>query len=381
MFSHFAYLHSELFLKLYQMSTTTGAVLPDAKPFQHTIDGQQTDLFVLQNKAGTQAVFTNYGARWVSFLMQDKNGNRTDVVVGLSSIDDYKNAEEPYYGATVGRYANRIARGRFALNGKEYTLATNNAPNHLHGGNQGFQYKVWQVAQHSSDSITFRYLSADGEEGYPGNLTVTVVYTLTDNNELKADFTATTDKTTVLNLTNHAYFNLNGEGSGPITGHLLMIDADRYTPMDETSIPLGTLDPVEGTPFDFRKPTPIGERIDGNDQQLKNGGGYDHNFVLNKSGAELLLAARAAGEKSGIQLEVYTTEPGMQLYTGNFMEGKHTFKSGAKDFKRHAFCLETQHFPDSPNQPQFPSTVLAPGQTFTSHSIFRFSVKADTNVL
>lgn len=357
------------------MKNEIKASVPNRKPFQVTIDGKETDLYVLQNGGGVQAVFTNYGARWVSLLMDDKEGNKTDVVVGLTSVEDYKNAEEPYYGATVGRYANRIAQGRFTLDGKEYKLATNQPPSHLHGGNEGFQYKVWDVVQVDNSSITFRYLSPDGEEGYPGNLEVTVVYSLTEANEVKVDFSANTDKATVVNLTNHAYFNLNGQGSGPITGHFLRINADRYTPMDENSIPFGRLDAVAGTPFDFTKATPIGERIDADNEQLKNGGGYDHNFVLNKEGAEMSLAAIAVGERSGIQMEVLTTEPGVQLYTGNFMAGKHTLKGGYKDEKRHAFCLETQHFPDSPNQPQFPTTVLQPGETFTSHSIFRFSVK------
>ena len=356
-------------------NTDMSARVPDRQPFQQTIGGKKTDLYVLQNKQGVQAVFTNYGARWVSLLLPDKSGKITDVVVGLTSVEDYKKAEEPYYGATVGRYANRIARGRFTLEGKDYTLATNNAPNHLHGGDEGFQYKVWDAVQNGPASITFTYLSPDGEEGYPGNLQVKAVYTLTDKAEIKVDFEATTDKTTVLNLTNHAYFNLNGQGSGPITDHTLLINADRYTPMDETSIPYGRLDGVEGTPFDFRKSTAIGERIGRDNEQIKNGGGYDHNFVLNKKDNELSLAAIAVGDQTGIQLEVYTTEPGMQLYTGNFMAGKHTLKGGFKDEKRNAFCLETQHFPDSPNQPQFPSTVLQPGETFTSHSIFRFSVK------
>lgn len=358
------------------MSTTTGAVIPDAKPFQQNIKGKQTNLYVLKNKGGVQAVFTNYGARWVSLLLPDKAGVVTDVVVGLTSVDAYKNAEEPYYGATVGRYANRIANGLFTLEGKEYRLAQNNPPNHLHGGIEGFQYKVWDVTEHNDSSITFTYLSPDGEEGYPGNLQVTAVYTLTDANEVSVDFEASTDKTTVLNLTNHAYFNLNGQGSGDVLQHTLMINADRYTPMDATSIPLGELANVEGTPFDFRTPTAIGARIDQDNEQLKNGGGYDHNFVLNKSGDAASLAAIATGDKSGIQMEVYTTEPGIQLYTGNFMAGKHILKGGFKDEKRNAFCLETQHFPDSPNQPQFPSTVLQPGQTFTSHSVFKFSVKA-----
>ena len=349
--------------------------MPDVHAFDQTIDGKKTALYVLENKAGVQAIFTNYGARWVSMLLPDKAGNRTDVVVGFASVEDYKNAEEPYYGATVGRYANRIANARFTLDGKEYQLAANLPPSHLHGGKVGFQYKVWEAVQ-KGQSVTFTYLSPDGEEGYPGNLQVTATYTLNDNNEVTVDFTATTDKATVLNLTNHAFFNLNGEGSGEVMNHLLQVNADRYTPVDKDAIPLGRLDSVEGTPFDFRNETAIGERIETENEQLKNGSGYDHNYVLNKSGNELSLAALATGDKSGIQMEVFTTEPGMQLYTGNFMKGKHTFKGGQKDSKRNAFCLETQHFPDSPNQPQFPSTVLRPGETFTSQSVFRFSVRA-----
>ena len=354
--------------------TTHSAAVPDAGAFQQTIDGKKTDLYVLQNKAGVQAVFTNYGARWVSMLVPDKEGNTKDVVIGLPSVEDYKNAEEPYYGATVGRYANRIGKAKFTLDGKEYQLAANLPPSHLHGGKEGFQYKVWDAVQ-QGQSVTFTYLSPDGEEGYPGNLQVTAVYTLTDDGEVTVDFKATTDKPTVLNLTNHAFFNLNGEGSGDVLNHILQINADRYTPVDKDSIPVGRLDSVEGTPFDFRKATVIGERIETENEQLKYGTGYDHNLVLNKQGSELSLAAIATGDETGIQMEVHTTEPGMQLYTGNFMKGKHTLKSGTKDEKRNAFCLETQHFPDSPNQPGFPSTVLRPGETFTSRSVFKFSVK------
>ncbi len=353
---------------------TNAPVVPDARPFEQTIEGKKTALYVLQNRHGVQAVFTNYGARWVSLLMTDKSGQPADVVLGLSSVDDYKNAEEAYFGATVGRYANRIAKARFTLDGKEYRLAANLPPSHLHGGNQGFQFKVWEAEQ-SGQSITFSYLSPDGEEGYPGNLQVSATYTLTDDNEVKVEFKATTDKPTVLNLTNHAYFNLNGQGSGDVLNHMLTINADRYTPVDKDSIPLGRLDSVEGTPFDFRKATAIGERIETDNEQLKFGTGYDHNFVLNKSGAELSLAAIAVGDETGIQMEVHTTEPGVQLYTANFLEGKHTLKGGLKDHKRNAFCLETQHFPDSPNQPHFPSTELRPGEEFTSQTIFRFSVK------
>jgi len=356
--------------------TNLSAAVPDAGPFERTINGKKTGLYVLQNKSGAQAVFTNYGARWVSMLVPDKEGNTTDVVVGLTSVEAYKTAEEPYYGATVGRYANRIGKARFTLEGKEYQLAANLPPSHLHGGKEGFQYKVWEVEQNGNE-LTFTYLSPDGEEGYPGNLQVTAVYTLTDDNEVTVNFKATTDKTTVLNLTNHAYFNLNGQGSGDVLNHVLQINADRFTPVDKDSIPVGRLDSVEATPLDFRKPTVIGERIHEDYEQLKFGTGYDHNFVLNKEGDEMSFAAIAVGDKTGIQLEVHTTEPGIQLYTGNFMEGKHTLKGGYKDEKRNAFCLETQHFPDSPNQPGFPTTVLKPGEVFSSRTVFKFSVKGN----
>ncbi len=356
---------------------TTAVVIPERKPFQQQVDGKATDLFVLTNSHKVQAAFTNYGARWVSFLMPDKAGVLTDVVLGYDALEGYA-ADDAYYGATVGRYANRIARGRFNLEGKEYTLAINNKPNHLHGGLKGFSNVVWDVVQNDERSVTFSYGAKDGEEGYPGNLQVRVTYTLTDENEIRAEFEAQTDQATVINLTNHAYFNLNGQGCGSILDHILVINADYYTPIDESSIPYGTLDAVTGTPFDFRQPATIGDRIKADDIQLKHGSGYDHNFVLNKEGdEELTLAAAAIGDQSHIRLEVLTTEPGMQLYTGNFMKGNHRLKGGLPDEKRGAFCLETQHFPDSPNQPNFPSTVLLPGNTFRSTTVFRFSVEED----
>lgn len=353
-----------------KQNNVTAIALPNKESFQDTIDGKKVDLFILSNEKAEVAI-TNYGARIVSYLVLDKEGRQTDIVVGFDSLEGYLGAEERYYGAIVGRYANRIARGKFALEGKEYKLATNNAPNHLHGGKKGYQDVVWTVVEATPQSLTLKYFSPDGEEGYPGNMDITVRYSLSGD-DLVLDFDATTDKATVFNITNHAYFNLNGQGSGTILDHQLMINADHYTPIDETSIPLGEIAPVEGTPFDFRTPTAIGSRIDEEDRQLKNGTGYDHNFVLNSKGDhQLLLAARAVGDKSGIVLEVLTTEPGIQLYTGNFMKAHHSIKYGYRDQKREAFCLETQHFPDSPNQPEFPSTVLEPGERFNSQTIFR----------
>jgi aldose 1-epimerase len=344
--------------------------LPKKENFQDTIDGKKVDLFILSNGT-TDVAITNYGARIVSYLVPDSEGRKTDIVVGFDSLQGYLGAEERYYGAIVGRYANRIAKGKFTLEGKEYTLAINNAPNHLHGGKKGYQDVVWDVVESSDESLTLKYISPDGEEGYPGNMHITVKYTLSGD-DLVMDFKATSDKATVFNITNHAYFNLNGQGSGTILDHQLLINADHYTPIDETSIPVGEIAPVKDTPFDFQTPVPIGARIDEENGQLKNGTGYDHNFVLNSKGDNaLILAARAKGDKSGITLEVLTTEPGVQLYTGNFMKAHHQIKYGFRDERRSAFCLETQHYPDSPNQPKFPSTVVKPGERFWSQTIFR----------
>lgn len=349
--------------------------IPDAKKFQETIDGKQTDLYVLKNK-DLRVAITNYGARVVSLLMPDKNGNITDVSVGFDNIDDYTKGGDTYFGAVVGRYGNRIAKGKFKLDGKEYTLATNNAPNHLHGGNKGFSRVVWDVQQPEDSTLILIYISPDAEEGYPGELNAQVTYILTSNNELKIVYEATTDKPTVVNLTNHTYFNLNGEGSGSINNHLMMINANKFTPVDSTLIPTGKLENVANTPFDFRKPTAIGERInDTNNIQLKYGKGYDHNFVLNKSGGGLTKAAEVVGDQSGIVMDVYTTEPGIQFYGGNFMNGTHKLKSGKTDDYRTAFCLETQHYPDSPNQPNFPSTTLEPGKVYKTTTVYAFSVK------
>jgi aldose 1-epimerase len=351
--------------------------IPDAKAFQQTIDGKQTNLYVLKNENNMQVAITNYGARVVSLLVPDKNGKITDVVVGFDNIKDYTEGGDTYFGAVVGRYGNRIAKGKFKLDGKEYTLATNNGPNHLHGGNKGFSRAVWDAQQPNDSTLVLTYVSKDGEEGYPGNLTSKVMYTVTGNNELKIAYEATTDKKTVVNLTNHSYFNLNGQGSGTINNHIMMINADKYTPVDSTLIPTGKIEPVANTPLDFRSPTAIGSRIDDTSNiQLKYGKGYDHNFVLNKnSGAELNKAAEVEGDASGIVMDVYTKEPGVQFYGGNFMNGSHTIKSGKKDDYRTAFCLETQHYPDSPNHPKFPSTTLEPGKTYTTETVYVFSVK------
>ncbi|HXB94248.1 MAG TPA: aldose epimerase family protein [Puia sp.] len=348
--------------------------LPDPSAFRDTVDGQSTSLYLLKNKNGAAAAITNYGARLVSLIVPDKNGVLTDVVVGYDNISNYLHQPETYFGAIVGRYGNRIAKGRFQLDSNTYTLAANNGPNSLHGGKKGFSAVVWTARQLGDSAVELSYLSKDGEEGYPGNLQVRVTYTLTDETALRIDYQATTDKATVLNLTNHAYFNLNGQGSGPIYDHVLKLNADGYTPVDSTLIPTGKIDSVAGTPFDFRQPTAIGARIgDTGNQQIRYGKGYDHNFVLDKARGEV--AATVKGDSSGILMTVSTTEPGIQFYTGNFMNGTNPIKGGKKDVYRSAFCLETQHFPDSPNQPSFPSTVLKPGETFHSTTEYRFSVK------
>ena len=354
----------------------SNSMIPSPTAFQQTIDNKKTDLYVLKNINGMQAAITNYGGRLVSLLVPDKDGKLTDVVIGFESVQQYQSSTEPYFGATIGRYGNRIAKGRFTLDGKQYTLATNNGPNTLHGGKKGFQYVVWDAKQMGDSVLELTYLSKDMEEGYPGNLQVKVIYTLTNDNELKLDYEATTDKKTVVNLTNHAFFNLNGQGSGTINNHLLMIHADNYTPVDSTLIPTGKIEPVANTPFDFRSPTMIGKSMDADDMQIKNGKGYDHNFVLNTNkGTGLNRAAIITGDKTGIEMEVLTQEPGLQFYGGNFMQSKNKMKDGGMDEFRTAFCWETQHFPDSPNQPAFLSTVLEPGKIYKTSSVYRFSTK------
>jgi len=341
--------------------------------FGQTPDGIAVDLYTLTNTNGLKARITNYGAILVSLEIPDRDGNITDVTLGYDNLDGYLK-ETPYFGATVGRYANRIGGAKFVLNGVEYKLAANNGPNHLHGGIKGFDKVVWKVDDLKPDGdnqvvLKMSYISEDGEEGYPGNLACGLTYTLTKDNELKIHYQAETDKTTIINLTNHTYFNLAGQGNGDILSHELMIDADAYTPVDEGLIPTGEIRPVKGSPLDFTSPTAIGARID----QVP--GGYDHNFVLNSPGGSLTLCARVYEPTTGRVMEVITTEPGVQLYTGNFLDGSITGKDGKVYKKNYAFCLETQHFPDSPNKPQFPSVVLNPGQKYETETVYRFSTK------
>ena len=348
------------------------------KSFGKTPDGQPVDLFVLTNKNGAEVSITNYGGAVVSLKVPDRSGKLADVVLGYDGIDGYVN-DKSYFGALVGRYGNRIGHAQFVLDGKTYTLAENNGENSLHGGVKGFNKAVWTaktLSKKDGQLLELSYLSKDGEEGFPGNLKVTVTYTWTDANALKIEYSATTDKKTVVNLTNHSYFNLAGQGSGDSLGHLLTIEADKFTPVDSGLIPTGELRDVAGTPFDFRNSTAIGARISQDDEQLKLGGGYDHNFVLRRSaGSSESLAARVVEPTSGRVLEVWTTEPGVQFYTGNFLDGKSAGKGGATYPKRSAFCLETQHFPDSPNQPKFPSVALNPGERYHTITTYKFSAE------
>lgn len=330
-------------------------------------DGKKVYLYTLTNKNGMQVKITNYGGILTAWIAPDKNGNKSSIVLGFDSLDRYTPAV-PFFGALIGRYGNRIAKGQFTLDGTTYNLATNNRPNHLHGGNKGFDKRVWDALPISEGkpSLTLHYLSKDGEEGYPGNLDVTVNYELTDKDELEIEYNATTDKATPVNLTNHSYFNLTGDVSKTILDHTLWIDANSYTPVDNGSIPTGEIKPVRGTPFDFTSPHKVGERID----SVRNG--YDHNFVLNKKNGAFKRVAYVFDSSSGRQLEVYTTEPGLQFYSGNFLNGLKT--SGGQAINRHtALCLETQHFPDSPNQSNFPTTILRPGEKF--HSVTKYSLR------
>lgn len=355
------------------VTTQTTVTLPAAAGFQKTIDAKKTDLYYLKNKNGMQAAITNWGGRLVSLVVPDKDGKMTDVVIGFDSLATYQVAGD-FYGATIGRYGNRIGKGHFILEGKAYNLSINNGQNTLHGGKNGFDGKIWDAKKLDDHSLQIDYVSKDGEEGFPGTLTVKVVYSLQDDNSLKITYEATTDKPTVVNLTNHAYWNLNGCGSGTILDHILQIDADAYTPIDTTLIPTGKIVPLTGTPFDFRQATAIGARINQKDEQLKNGKGYDHNFVLNQHDMTKAITT-LTGDKSGIVMQVYTQEPGIQFYSGNFMSGKLAVKGGNKNDYRTGLCLETQHYPDSPNEPSFPSTELKPGQTYKTQTIYKFTVK------
>jgi len=338
-------------------------------------------LYTLKNHSGTEVKITNYGATITSIKIPDKRGARGDVVLGYNCAEDYMNAvDKPYFGAIVGRYGNRIAKGQFTLDGKTYRLATNNGPNHLHGGVIGFDKVVWKatpIAGKGFSGLQLAYLAKDGEEGYPGNLNVQVTYKLTPDNELIIEYEATSDKATPINLTNHTYFNLAGEGKGTILDHQLRLNADYYTPVDKTLIPTGEITPVIGTPFDFATAKAIGRDIHQSHEQLRFGLGYDHNFVLNKGNqfGQLTLAATVFEPTTGRFMEVFTEEPGVQFYCGNFLDGRLVGKSGRAYVHRGGFCLETQHYPDSPNQPGFPSVILRPGEIYKTRTIYRFSIK------
>jgi aldose 1-epimerase len=355
--------------------TASSARKPVARgPFGKLPDGRAVERFTLTNANGLEVRAINYGAIITSIRVPDRAGTLDDVVLGFDQLAGYFK-DPPYFGAIVGRYGNRIAKGQFTLDGKTYKLAINNPPNHLHGGNKGFDKLLWTAEpMKDQNGVVFSLKSADGDEGYPGTLQARVSYTLTDKNELIVDYHATTDKATPVNLTQHSYFNLAGDGSGDILGHQLMLNADRYTPVDDTLIPTGELAPVDGTPMDFRKPTAIGARINQDTVQLKYGKGYDHNWVLSRKGEGLQLAARVTEPKTGRTLEITTTEPGIQFYAGNFLDGTITGKSGHVYKHRNGFCLETQHYPDSPNKPNFPSTILKPGQEYRSKTVFTFGV-------
>jgi len=353
--------------------TLSGLLVAD---FHKVIDGKDVFLCVLTNKVGSEVTITNYGAKIVSLMIPDKQGILTDVVTGHATIEDYLKSEEPYFGAICGRYGNRIAKGAFTLDGILYDkLAINNGPNSLHGGLKGFNAVVWDMKQIDNQTVELKYTSVDGEEGFPGTLKTTLTYFLTDDNEVVISYQATTDKPTVLNLTNHSYFNLSGAGNPSVNDHLLMINADYYLPTDDTAIPYGPQEKVEGTPMDFRESHPVGEHINEDFEQLIFGKGYDHTYVLNKKEEnELSFCARCVSPQTGIVMDTYTTEPGVQLYTGNWMTGNLIGKNGQRYPARAALCLETQHFPDSPNKPEYPSTVLRPEEIFESKTVYAFSI-------
>ncbi|WP_205966464.1 aldose epimerase family protein [Parapedobacter sp. SGR-10] len=346
--------------------------LPKPKDFEHNIDGKNTHLLTLTNRTGMQIALTDYGARLVSALVPDKYGNLVDVILGFDSIQGYLRAQEKYHGATAGRFCNRIANGKFTLEGQKYTLAQNNGSNSLHGGPGGFHERVWDRQVSFKKKIDFYYVSPDGEEGFPGELKTNVSYELTNENEIVIQFRATTDKTTVLNLTNHAYFNLNGEGNGDTQNHILHIPSEKFIPINAQQIPIGEEYPVRGTAFDFTTPKKIVKDLHAEEEQLRFAHGYDHTFVniqpINTA------AATAYAEQSGISLEVFTSEPGVHLYTGNFLTDDKG-KSGHKYLKYGGFCLETQHYPDSPNHPDFPNVILHPGEVFESKTIYKFGVR------
>jgi aldose 1-epimerase len=350
---------------------------PLKQPFGKTADGVAIDRYMLKNAKGMEVDVITWGAIVTRIVVPDRSGTSADVALGFDSLDGYLKTN-PYFGAIVGRYGNRIAKGRFTLNGKAYTLATNNGPNSLHGGLRGFDKRVWAAKPLSTahgPAVELTYVSKDGEEGYPGTLTTHVTYTLTDANELRIDYALSSDADTVANVTNHSYFNLAGQGTGDILKHEITIEADKFTPVDATLIPTGELRAVNGTPFDLRKPSLIGAHISDTDEQMTFGKGYDHNFVLNGAMGTLRPAVRVTEPTSGRVMEVLTTEPGVQFYTGNFLDGTLTGKDGKVYKHRFGFCLETQHFPDSPNQPSFPTTVIKPGKEYKSTTVYKFSAK------
>ena len=344
----------------------------DKTNFQTSIEGKKTDLFLLENQ-NLKVFVTNYGARIVSLIVRDKFNQNLDIVLGFKSIDDYLKANEPYHGATIGRYANRISKGVFLLDGKEYNLPINNGINHLHGGPKGFHNKIWSIVSFDKEKIVMTLNSEDGEMGYPGNLDVELTYQIVDK-QLEISYKAITDRKTPINLTNHSFFNLAGEGSGTINNHILKLNSDFYTPVDSTLIPVGEKRLVDDSPFDFRKPKAIGSEINSSDDQIVYGGGYDHNFILNKTVQDTLSHAATVFEPNrGVKMDIFTTEPAIQFYGGNFMDGSDVGKYGKKFLYRESFALETQHYPDSPNNQDFPNVYLSPSETYKSTSIYRFT--------
>jgi aldose 1-epimerase len=348
---------------------------PQKEVFGTTFKDKKVETFEIKNAKGMKMNVTNFGARVTNLWVPNRDGNLVDVVLGFDTLDEYVNSSEKYFGASIGRYGNRIANGRFSLDGTEYTLPINNNGQTLHGGPDGFDFVIWEVQKSGDNGLIFSYMSADGEEGFPGELKVKMTYILTDENDFKITYEAETNKNTVLNLTHHSFFNLNGAGNGNVLDHTMKINASKYTPVNEVLIPTGELPAVKGTPFDFTTATKIGERIDQDNEQLKFGGGYDHNWVLDKTSGELAEAAVVYAPTTGIEMQVWTTEPGIQFYSGNFLDGSVKGKEGKSYELRGAFCLETQHFPDSPNQPNFPSTELKPGEKYEHTCIYRFGTK------
>lgn len=344
----------------------------DKSKFESVADGKPTHLYVMTNSRGMEVCVTNYGGRIVSVMVPDKDGKLRDVVLGHDSIADYVNIDGNF-GALIGRYGNRINQGRFKIGDIEYRLPQNNYGHCLHGGPKGFHHSVWDVAAVNDSTVVLTLASPDGEAGFPGNLDVKVVYSLMADNALKISYTARTDKPTIVNLTNHSYFNLSGDASKDVLDQYVQINADAFTPIDSTFMTTGEIRPVEGTPFDFRTPKPVGQDLDADDEQLRNGLGYDHNMVLATGGDSTVVAASIYSPVSGIKMEVYTTEPGLQFYTGNFLDGKVVGKKGVAYPRRSAICMETQHFPDSPNKPDFPSVTLLPGETYHSMCVYKFT--------